>query len=283
MQRIPKIIHYCWFGSKMPDRLQLNIKTWQKLFPKYELRIWTEDNFNLLENKYCKKAYDYKKYAYVSDYVRLRVLYKYGGVYLDTDMMAMKPFGDIFENSDMTIGFEHQKLIATGFIAVIPNHPLIKQLLDIYDLFNSENYDKVPFFINNELFTFLLCSEYRLLLNNSYQELPTRIRVYPMEFFSLQNATPNTIVLHLHEVSWKKTSIDIIKLLEFVRRNKTLTWLPLQLHRLSYFSKHRKLNNELKKRIGITPNKDLIKKGKKINKRATKKIQKIFLNKLKKD
>ncbi len=279
MQRIPKIIHYCWFGSKMPERLNNNIKSWQKIFPKYEIRIWTEDNFNLLENKYCKKSYDYKKYAYVSDYVRLKILYEYGGVYLDTDMKAINNFGTIFNNSDMTIGFEHQKLIATGFISVIPKHPLIKQLLDIYELFDSVEYYKIPFFINNELFTFLLCSEYGLILNNRYQELPTRIKVYPMDYFALQIPTKNTVVLHLHEVSWKKTNIDIVKLLEFVRRNKTLTWLPLQLHRLSYFSKHRKLNNELKKRIGIIPNKDLEKSGKKIHKRATKKIKKIFIKK----
>ncbi len=282
MQRIPKIIHYCWFGEKMPERLKENVKSWQKLFPKYEIRIWTEDNFNLLDNKYCKKSYDFKKYAYTSDYVRLRVIYEFGGIYLDTDMKAMKHFGDIFEDSDMTLGFEHQKLIATGFISAVPKHPLIKQLLDIYDLFDTVEYDKIPFFINNELFTFLLCSEYGLILSNKYQELATRIKVYPMEYFSLLEATPKSVVLHLHEASWKKTTLDIIKLLTFVRRHKKLTWLPLEIHRLSYFSKHRKFNNELKKRIGIIPNKKLAKSSKKVQKRATKKINKIIIKTKKK-
>ena len=220
MQKIPKIIHYCWFGKEMPERLKKNIETWKKFFPEYEIRLWGEHNFNLLDNKYCKKSYDFKKFAYVSDYARLKILYDHGGVYLDTDMNAKSSFGQCLESSDMTIGFEHQKLIATGFISVIPKHPLIKQLLDIYELFNSVDYDDVPFFINNELFTFLLCSEYGLILNNKYQEISSGIKVYPMEYFSLQEPTNNTVVLHLHEVSWKKTSLDIVKLLEFVRRYK---------------------------------------------------------------
>lgn len=89
---IPKVIHYCWFGCKpLPEDVKRYIKTWKKYCPDYEIKEWNESNFDVKQNQYCREAYEAKKWAFVSDYVRLKVLYDYGGVYMDTDVEVCKP------------------------------------------------------------------------------------------------------------------------------------------------------------------------------------------------
>ena len=95
---IPRIIHYCWFGKKpLPEMAAKCIKSWRFFFPDYEIKEWNEDNFDVSIIQYTKDAYDDKKYAFVSDYARFWVLYKYGGVYFDTDVEVIKPMDDIIE------------------------------------------------------------------------------------------------------------------------------------------------------------------------------------------
>ena len=82
---IPKVIHYCWFGKgKMPNLAEKCIESWKKYFPEYKIVCWNEDNFDVNQNRYAKEAYDAGKWAFVSDYVRLKVLHDEGGIYLDT-------------------------------------------------------------------------------------------------------------------------------------------------------------------------------------------------------
>lgn len=80
---IPKKIHYCWFGGKeLPEDVKSYIETWKKYCPDYEIIEWNENNFDVTQNQYCKEAYEAKKWAFVSDYARLKVLYDYGGIYI---------------------------------------------------------------------------------------------------------------------------------------------------------------------------------------------------------
>lgn len=89
---IPKIIHYCMFGGKpLPDEVKYYISTWQKYCPDYEIKEWNESNFDVNQNQYCREAYETKKWAFVSDYARLKILYEYGGIYMDTDVEVCKP------------------------------------------------------------------------------------------------------------------------------------------------------------------------------------------------
>ena len=78
---IPKIIHYCWFGNKKIPQLETKcIATWKKVLPDYEFKLWNEESFNINSSTWCKGAYEVGKYAFVSDYVRLKVLYEYCGI-----------------------------------------------------------------------------------------------------------------------------------------------------------------------------------------------------------
>lgn len=93
---IPKLIHYCWFGQKPLPELALKcIASWKKFLPDYEIKEWNEVNFDVNQTPYSKQAYKCKKYAFVSDYARFKIMHKYGGVYFDTDVEVIRPLDDI--------------------------------------------------------------------------------------------------------------------------------------------------------------------------------------------
>ena len=103
---IPKIIHYCWFGrSDKPNSFYEYLESWKKYLPDYEIKEWNEDNFDISSCKYVEQAYNAKKYAFVSDYVRVYVLELEGGIYFDTDVEVRKPF-DVLLNNHFFIGYE---------------------------------------------------------------------------------------------------------------------------------------------------------------------------------
>ena len=104
--KISKVIHYCWFGGKPLPPLALKcIESWKKYFPDYEIKEWNESNYDVNSILYTKQAYAAKKYAFVSDYARIDILHRYGGIYLDTDVEIIRPLEDIIEHGPY-MGFE---------------------------------------------------------------------------------------------------------------------------------------------------------------------------------
>lgn len=98
MNKVPKVIHYCWFGGKeLPEEVRKNISSWKKFCPNFEIKEWNEKNFDLDCNNYVKEAYQAGKWAFVSDYVRFWVLYYYGGIYFDTDVELIKPMDKLIK------------------------------------------------------------------------------------------------------------------------------------------------------------------------------------------
>ena len=84
-----KYIHYFWFGNKpLSKTAKKCIKSWKKVFPDYKIIKWNEDNFNVNDCPFIRDAYKSKKWAFVSDYARTKVLNEMGGLYFDTDMYA---------------------------------------------------------------------------------------------------------------------------------------------------------------------------------------------------
>ena len=130
---IPKIIHYCWFGGKeLPNLAERCIASWKKQLPDYKIICWSEENFDIDNSvPYLKEAYSKKKFAFVSDYVRLYALYNYGGIYLDTDVEVIRDFSPLL-NDKTILGYETDESISTAFIAGPPKTAWIKSLLDIY-------------------------------------------------------------------------------------------------------------------------------------------------------
>lgn len=131
---IPKIIHYCWFGhNPKPELMQRCIASWKKYCPDYEIIEWNEDNFDIFKNNYAQEAYEEKKWAFLTDYARLWIVYHHGGIYLDTDVEAIKSFDDLLANPAF-FGFEDEKSVATGLgFGAEKGNPVVEAMLRDYD------------------------------------------------------------------------------------------------------------------------------------------------------
>lgn len=148
---IPKKIHYCWFGGKdLPSKAKKCIKSWRKYCPDYEIVLWNEDNFDVNVNRYVQEAYEMKKWAFITDYARLWIVYNQGGIYLDTDVELIKPLDSLLKY-DAYFGIEatKNKCIATGLgFGAEKNAKIVKEIMDQYENINFKvgngQYDATP-------------------------------------------------------------------------------------------------------------------------------------------
>ena len=131
---IPKTIHYFWFGGKeLPPLEQKCVDSWKRVCPDYEIIRWDESNYDISCNQYMMEAYQEKKWGFVPDYARLDVVYRYGGIYLDTDVEVLRPLDDLLK-LDGFAGFESKWLIALGLgFGARPGHPMIREFARSYE------------------------------------------------------------------------------------------------------------------------------------------------------
>ena len=133
---IPKIIHYCWFGrGEMPELVLQCIASWHRYMPDWNYHLWNEDNFDIASAPaYAQEAYAAKKYAFVSDYVRLWALEREGGLYLDTDVEVLKSFEPLL-NDTAFIGLEESLALLPGtcVIACEAHCQWVKDMLATYE------------------------------------------------------------------------------------------------------------------------------------------------------
>lgn len=144
---MPKIIHYCWFGDDpMGQNMLSYIDKWKEILPDYTFREWNNDDLKNVDNQYVKEAFLSKKWAFVSDYFRLFALYKYGGIYLDTDVEIKKNIDPLLKY-DFFIGTEiygkkKRHNLATAVIGAKKNNKIIKEMLDLYEKIHFIKKDK---------------------------------------------------------------------------------------------------------------------------------------------
>lgn len=130
---IPKVLHYCWFGRGPLDTLSLKcIDSWKKYCPDYQIKVWNEDNFDIHQNTFVEEAYAERKWAFVTDYVRLYVLYHEGGIYLDADVELVKNLDDLLSLGGVVTGYQDCTIPAAIMLAEKGN-PWIYELLSYYD------------------------------------------------------------------------------------------------------------------------------------------------------
>ncbi len=213
---IPKIIHYCWFGKeKMPEVAIECIKTWKKFFPDWKVIEWNEDNYDLSEIQYIKDAYSLKKWAFVSDLVRLDVLYRYGGIYLDIDVEFIKPLPANYLNFKGFMGFEYTYTIAPGLIfGVEKENSFIKEILDSY-VNERFYYNKNGIYKTINLRITDALEKKGLVKNNQYQIIDG-FHIFPSEYFCGYNTdirepeiTEKTICWHHYLGSWSDPSLKM--------------------------------------------------------------------------
>lgn len=209
MDRIPRIIHYCWFGGKeKPDIVKRCIDSWERNLSEYEIKEWNESNFDINCNSYVSEAYKSRKFAFVSDYVRVYALYKFGGIYLDTDVEVFKSFDDMLYHESFW-GFEQENYIATSTIGAIKGNKLIKIFLDSYEEKNFIKEDGSQDALTNVAIVTEILKNIGLKTNGEYQELEGIGAFYPQTYFSPYDyincrkfITENTYAMHHFYKSW---------------------------------------------------------------------------------
>lgn len=148
---IPRIIHTCWFGNaEKPEQLKKLLATQRQILKDYKHIEWNERNFPVDKYPFIKNAYEKRRWAHVSDMARLVVLHEIGGIYLDTDVEAIRPFDQLLDN-ELFLGYMWDCNLGTAVIGAAPQNTIIRELLVNYLDHDGEaiNLD-TP---NNDLFT----------------------------------------------------------------------------------------------------------------------------------
>ena len=207
---IPKTIHYCWFGGNpLPPLAVKCIKSWKKHCPDFEIIEWNESNFDIASAPlYVRQAFEAKKWAFVTDYVRLYALTSFGGIYMDTDVEVVKPLNPFLNHAAFS-GFESETTIPTGIMACEKGFPLFTELMRYYDgarfLKDDGTFNVVT---NVEIITKLLRPK-GLNQNNQYQVIDG-FALYPNDYFcpldylsGKLKKTKRTVTIHWFNGSWK--------------------------------------------------------------------------------
>ena len=201
---IPKVIHYCWFGNNPKTKLMEScIESWKKYCQDYEIIEWNENNFDINMNEYTRRCYNEKKWAFLSDYVRLYVVEKYGGIYLDTDVEIVKPLNNLLEYKCF-FGFENYQYVNTGLgFGAEKNSVIVKLMLNRYELlFFSTQYIGCPV-LNSEVL------ESQGFIMNGLSQEKDGIKVFSKEYFNPYDdsidkleLTSNTYSIHWFSKTW---------------------------------------------------------------------------------
>ena len=205
---IPKIIHYVWVGDKeKPEEVLKCIESWKKYCPDYEFVEWNNEKFEKIKNLYSQQAYESKKWAFVSDYIRLYALYNYGGIYLDTDSEITQNI-DQFLDNEFFSGFELYKNeynILASPLASIPESPIIKNLLEYYEtnsFVTKKGFALTP--ITKRIAQYLtekfdikqpFDGEKTLVLKDGYT-------IYPYYYFCKKEENKENYIIHHYCGSW---------------------------------------------------------------------------------
>lgn len=252
---IPKIIHYCWFGgAKKPDLVCKCIQSWKLYCPDYEIIEWNETNYNIKKCQYIEEAYKQKKWAFISDYVRLDVLYENGGIYLDTDVEIIKSL-NISEDCRAYFGFESNNLVNTGI-----GFGSEKELSILLEMLND--YHNINFIKEDGSLDTLPCpdrnshvfKEFGFELNGVTQKKQDII-LYSQEWMAPINfttnerlITKNTFSIHWYSGSWMTPEeIRIVNIEKKIRRvlgSKIAFWVRCRLYNIINVKKNKTQRKE---------------------------------------
>lgn len=210
-RKIPKKIHYFWFGGNpIPNHLQECINSWKKFNPDYEVIRWDETNYDVMKVPYMREAYENKGWGFVSDYARLDILYQYGGIYLDTDVEVIGDL-DVLRGDDAFFGMASGDRIGTGVgFGTVPGHELIKALRDYY---HDKPFVNADGSLNRQpcyYYQHPILKEYGFKILNEYQKVDNVV-VYPAEVMSPKGTgsigdfySEKTVSVHHGSGTWIK-------------------------------------------------------------------------------
>ena len=253
---IPKTIHYCWFGGNALPEIALKcIESWRRYCPDYEIIEWNESNYDVNKHPYIKEAYDAKKWAFVSDFARLDIIYNNGGIYLDTDVEVIRLIDEML-NNNCFLAAETTGFVNTGLgFGAVKNSVIVKKLLDEYEnahfRLSSGVYDSIPCPRRNTEPLFKMgyrYSEYDMWIGEG-------VVVFPPEFFCPINydtkqlkITDKTVSIHHYSGLWiSKEERDLnAAIKEMERKNgRMVAFLKRQKMKCDYAIRQNEVKNWL--------------------------------------
>ena len=227
-----KIIHYCWFGgAPLSDLTKKCIESWKKFLPDFEIKEWNEQNFDVNQCEFVRQAYEQKKWAFVADYTRFKVLEEYGGLYLDTDMEITKDISKYLEH-ELFLGCEDSKLINAAVVwSKNKGNEHIKNIVNIYELkeeFNP-NDDLYETSVPQVLSKYFKDYGFDKLKDNEIQILANeKVYIYPMEYFyplsydyQHNKFTDNSCMIHHFDATW----ISKMEKIKTNLKRKNMKWV----------------------------------------------------------
>lgn len=210
---IPKKIHYCWFGhGEIPERDQRCIESWKKFCPDYEIILWNEDNYDVAQIPYTKEAYEARRWAFVSDFARIDIVCKYGGVYMDTDVELIRPLDSMLEYSGFAGTEADSNCIAFGLgFGAEAGLEILHELCEYYKTLTFQNEDgSLNMKPNPIIVTEYLREKKGIRLEPNQKQYVEDLAIFPPEYFCPQNystgkttITEKTISIHHYHASWQ--------------------------------------------------------------------------------
>jgi hypothetical protein len=211
---IPKVIRYCWFGSKPKPPLVLHcIESWKKHCPDWGIVEVNDEALTSLKVPYfIQHAIDRQKWAFVADYFRFYCMFRFGGFTLDADVELLKPLDPFCSNSFVSGQEINHQVLITAVMGAQPNHPFCEMVLNYYDIAQFDGRPNTKFL--STLLSLLVVPKQPL--NGRYPKPLTytfdqgRALLFPQEVFCPYNhrtrtpmPTEKTVAIHHFNGSWK--------------------------------------------------------------------------------
>ena len=177
--------------------------------PEYEIKRWDETN-TPIKHPFIKAALKEKYFAFVADFVRFFALQEHGGIYLDTDMLALRNFDDLLKY-DLFLGEEAPNVVNFAALGAKPQHPLVKKCVEFYDekKFNSADLPIISFALAGVLNEFkqgVESENYKIFDARYFYPLPFEKKAEDYKSY----ITQETFAVHLWNHSWRN-STDYIR------------------------------------------------------------------------
>lgn len=229
--KIPKIIHYCWFGGgTMPEALVNIMKSWEVLRENgYEIIEWNESNCSFDENDFVRRAYAEKRWGFIGDYYRAKAVYDMGGIYLDTDVVVKRPFDDLLDN-DAFIGFYNDYAMCTAIVGAKKGSEFIKGIMDMYDnnAFISKEtvvdgetprnpYNDAVWFPSNEYWSWYVIDKYPEFKMNGKEQHFSDVTICSKSYFEMGSIFGRFYTRHINYNSWRDTKKHVNPIIRFKR------------------------------------------------------------------
>lgn len=186
----------------MPEQHQRCIESWNMHLSDYRIVRWDEKN-TPIDTPFLRHCHRNKQWAFMSDYVRMRVIHEYGGIYLDTDVEVIKCFDPLLSNTCF-MGYESKDRVNTAILGAAAGHEFMRKCMKIIDERHEKN---LPYLIAPRVAKMALES-----MENKDLEIYPEIFFYPYNPYDPQRRStglmfsdikPETFAIHHWGKSWK--------------------------------------------------------------------------------